>query len=125
MTEEIKNHLEFIGYTLEEVNSNGWIVSKPSLPIFTVVSTDNISVFSWRFATIPLIEEKMNELNNYINILNNHSLITRWSFFDKELKGRAYYLHPYNKVGFFNFINIFAQEWEILKDEKLGALLYF
>lgn len=125
MTEEIKIHLEFIGYAVEEAKPNIWFASKPSLPPFTVVSTDSISMFSWHFVTVPNIEEKTNELYDYINTLNNHSLMTRWSFFNKDLRGRAYYLHPYNKTSFFNFINFFVEDLETLKDKELGNYKLF
>jgi hypothetical protein len=116
--EEIRNHLEFIGYEMSEdqkeenrilftathVNHPNLIISYfHQFPVITIVSVYTIKTMK--------SEKNKDDLTRILNDLNNASIITYFSTPDFEtIQCASWYPDNYSKKSFSTFLDFFEAE---------------
>lgn len=115
LTNDIKNHLEFIGYTTEFTRADSgfnFLVARHDKKANLVITFDKNDVFT-SFSTVWSGLKKVNKVEQY-ELLNKLTLSSTLSQIviseNHELKLYAMYLGKYDKKVFNSFIETFLED---------------
>ena len=125
--EQIINHLEYLGYSMEISNvNNDWIMgTKSGYPFIMVkVSDDGIRVSSY-YNTNQNVKSEDRQFLEYLNELNSKSgICTFYTNEDLELNFSCSYMGLYDKNRFSFFINLWEYDVTTIMD-SISSTMHF
>ena len=108
----IKEHLSYCGYTIENTESGNMLCDKGSGPGMLVMCHENEITLFGRYKLNQIAKNNLSDLLDFVNELNNSALLitTLVNKKDGYIEFRALYQGDYNKKSFSQFIKYWEND---------------